>query len=1014
MAAPTQKRARTDDEGDDLPKLSKIRACSECKKHKIKCERLPVAQECIRCGRFGFKCIVNNQQQRMIEDDIEWKREATAKSKQLEAAIVDLLRHNQLPPLSTYRHASPLIEGVTPARSGPVEQATAMTRDNSQEPDAEPDLVSAPMHSLYEVTKLRNIRSDLHGDGHGTANPVEDFISTGRLPLDEAEKLFRFFSQTMNQFLWGGIVLVHPDLSSVRRSSSLLTAAILAVASLHIPNHNEIFDMCYTELTTLVSNSILNRYHSLDEIRGLCIGAFWLSDLSWKLSGHAMRIATEMNLHRSLQKLIRGQTEQFERAELWFLLYVCDHHFSIAYGRPPVIYESPSIKNYEEFLRHPSAVPGDVRLICQVALFITLMQVYHEFGSEVEHPLEEGDFSQLRTFNVAIEQWRLVWQPRSADSPYVGSYPSKGVVLHYHFAKFQVNSLALRAVPVNSPLSMERKEAANIAISSAISTLNMLLHEPDIRGSIVGAQLFTHTMVAFCAVFLLKVAWLWDSVFLSINKQQVEELVQSLVDVMSNVSAGEKHLTYHIANGLTKMLDRFRNRRSGQIGVGVRTRHAPITARAKVPPQQQDLIVEPMDNSGQRPLLVPGFGGMSIYHELGVDERFADTITGWEQKPAITAPEMAMLQLMSDLTDKSDWNVDVFNNAIVAKWREETFKAQEAKAQEEELKMRRSRLTRTDSFAFSTPDLRCEALVDPSLFPLAYGKTSVLTEGQVCLHDAVESFGGGKLSPRQPDERLNTSVVDSRIKAGYADVFESEEDDDLRRFFWSSNFQLLPCEVEFYESGTGTDAHITSYINNLHPIHYQSVYYFVEKLISLAIKPWNECLVKGEKARWPIRIRTYGLTWEPEFPMALVDRLRQDPTTETFKEAMKETGEFFKLPSRYGSVLPPADLPTRLAGYSYMYIGARWRDLYTPNIPEPGISFSYNDWKDGRNGAAIEKKCSCEKSKSSVPTQSDPDHEFYSIRLEDMFRDQGLQVIVKIGSIAPSHTNDWHMDGYSE
>ncbi|KFZ15934.1 hypothetical protein V502_05326 [Pseudogymnoascus sp. VKM F-4520 (FW-2644)] len=470
-----------------------------------------------------------------------------------------------------------------------------------------------------------------------------------------------------------------------------------------------------------------------------------------------------------------------------------------------------------------------------------------------------------------------------------------------------------------------------------------------------------------------------------------------------------------------------------------------------------------MDNSGRRPLLVPGFGGMSIYHELGVDERFADTITGWEQKPAITAPEMAMLQLMSDLTDKSGWNVDVFNNAIVSKWREETFKAQEAKAQKEELKMRvisgrawdwcilelrdkaltfdkdrfvrlfdagsavcksdvlvpeSTRLNLKDGIApllkRSISYRNQEALVDPSLFPLAYGKTSVLTEGQVCLHDAVESFGGGKISPRQPDERLNTSAVDFNIKAGYADVFESEEDDDLRRFFWSSNFQLLPCEVEFYESGTGTDAHITSYINNLHPVHYQSVYYFVEKLISLAIKPWNECLVKGEKARWPIRIRTYGLTWEPEFPMALVDRLRQDPTTETFKEAMKETEEFFKLPSRHGSVLPPADLPTHLARYSYMYIGTRWKDLYTPNIPEPGISFSYNDWKDGRNGAAIEKKCSCEKSKSSVPTQSDPDHEFYSIRLEDMFRDQGLQVIVKIGSIAPSHTNDWHMDTLNE
>lgn len=73
-----------------------------------------------------------------------------------------------------------------------------------------------------------------------------------------------------------------------------------------------------------------------------------------------------------------------------------------------------------------------------------------------------------------------------------------------------------------------------------------------------------------------------------------------------------------------------------------------------------------MDNSGRGPLLVPGFGGMSIYYELS-DERFADAVTGWKQKLALTAPEMAILQLMSDLTDKSGWNVDVFDDTIVAK-----------------------------------------------------------------------------------------------------------------------------------------------------------------------------------------------------------------------------------------------------------------------------------------------------------------------------------------------------------
>ncbi|KFX89521.1 hypothetical protein V490_06962 [Pseudogymnoascus sp. VKM F-3557] len=470
-----------------------------------------------------------------------------------------------------------------------------------------------------------------------------------------------------------------------------------------------------------------------------------------------------------------------------------------------------------------------------------------------------------------------------------------------------------------------------------------------------------------------------------------------------------------------------------------------------------------MDNSGRRPLCVPGFGGMSIYHELSVDECFADVVTGWEQKPALTAPEMAMLQLMSDLTDKSGWNVDVFDETVVAKWREETFKAQEARAQEEDLKMRviserawnwcilelrdkaltfdenrfvrvfdagsavcksdvlvseSARLKLMDGIAplLKRPisDQNKGTPVDPSLFPLAYGKTSILTEGQVCLRTAVESFGTGKLSPRQLDKRLDTSGVDSRINRGaLMDLFhESDATDDVRPFLWSSNYQLLPCEVEFHESGSGTDARITSYINNLHPIHYQSMYDFVEKLISSAIKPWNECLVKGKKARWPIRIRTYGLSWEPEFPVALVDKLSQDPATEIYKEAIKEAEEFFKLPNRDGSVQPPEDLLWALSGYSYRYVCSKWEALYKLNIPEPGISFSYDDWKDGRNRAAIEEMCSC--TKLSASFKPDLDHEFYSIRLEDMFRDKGLQVIVKIGNVTPSDSNVWHMDTLNE
>lgn len=138
------------------------------------------------------------------------------------------------------------------------------------------------------------------------------------------------------------------------------------------------------------------------------------------------------------------------------------------------------------------------------------------------------------------------------------TYPSKGVVLHYHFAKFQLNSLALRAISPTMPFSTDRKEAANIAIASAIATLNLVLEDPDVRDAIVGVPIFTHTMVTFSAVFLLKVAVIWSTEYLNIDARQVQHLVERVIELMTCVSAGDKHLTRHIARGLGKMLERFK------------------------------------------------------------------------------------------------------------------------------------------------------------------------------------------------------------------------------------------------------------------------------------------------------------------------------------------------------------------------------------------------------------------------------------------------------------------------
>jgi hypothetical protein len=142
-----------------------------------------------------------------------------------------------------------------------------------------------------------------------------------------------------------------------------------------------------------------------------------------KLSGHAVRIATELNIHRCYARAIEGSREHFEGARLWYLLYVCDHHFSIAYGRPPVIQDDSSIVFHEKFLELSGATQADFRLHSQVAIFIILTQIYNTFGPDLEKRLEEDDLSKLRQWNIEIDCWRIRWERQLSTSHITESFP---------------------------------------------------------------------------------------------------------------------------------------------------------------------------------------------------------------------------------------------------------------------------------------------------------------------------------------------------------------------------------------------------------------------------------------------------------------------------------------------------------------------------------------------------------------------------------------------------------------
>jgi hypothetical protein len=144
-------------------------------------------------------------------------------------------------------------------------------------------------------------------------------------------------------------------------------------------------------------------------------------------------------------------------------------------------------------------------------------------------------------------------------------------MLHYNFAKMQLNSLSLRGFSQFSARSMstDRRECANNAIACATTTLSVVLDEPDMRNSLVGVPLYLHAMITFAAVFLLKVHLKWKDVGLSIDSGLIQDLVERVIKLLNDVRASERHITYYIARGLSRMLSKFKEWEKDEAGLPV-------------------------------------------------------------------------------------------------------------------------------------------------------------------------------------------------------------------------------------------------------------------------------------------------------------------------------------------------------------------------------------------------------------------------------------------------------------
>ncbi|KAK1831479.1 hypothetical protein QBC39DRAFT_351414 [Podospora conica] len=468
------------------------------------------------------------------------------------------------------------------------------------------------------------------------------------------------------------------------------------------------------------------------------------------------------------------------------------------------------------------------------------------------------------------------------------------------------------------------------------------------------------------------------------------------------------------------------------------------------------IAVSAFDNSGRAPLLVPG-AGMPLYVEAvpaSGTARFTHAYDndGWPMRA--TTREIAMLRCMEQMTEKPNWERDVFSDEMVAEWKHEVWMADwkirahwkiSDKAWAwcvDELRDKARRFIETGRTvvldygwgAVCKKDLGAELpgllkktvdevverdpkkgqprpdgvarIVDAHLAPLVYGQTRVLVDGgAVGREDMDEWYGRGVPLARPKDDKY--------VKPTPRDIPYNLQEDALRRRWYalgtlSPGFQWLPCEVAF-----NPGVQITSYINDLHPHEQADAYPAMEAAISVAIESWNDILSRIDTdwggcictGHTPARIRTFGV----QYPFGLPAWEEEYSETERDENLEARAKIIAKLPAledevARGEVGSRAEILRGNTDRSWIPVYVESRHLVHP---EPGVSFSYQEWKERRNVT----RAIVPPPQPTEPVVPEAEvHPAHPVSLQDEFRHAGLQVVVQVNSIELTPAKPRHED----
>ncbi|KAG8749492.1 hypothetical protein FRC14_001314, partial [Serendipita sp. 396] len=367
-------------------------------------------------------------------------------------------------------------------------------------------------------------------------NPFPHVVEKGLVTDTEARSLYNIFFSGCHLF----IPLFDPSYDTyegLKERTPFCFDAILAVAAKIRAGSGSpgiVFYRCLEEAQGIARSTLFGPVVRKEAVQAMLLLAAW-STSGWLPSGHAMRMALDLGLHRALEKLAdtnpaKRRSLEEERdlvisARIWLCLYWFDHQMSLGTGRPIVLRDETSVRHCRILLNHQFSSPSDLRLVAQVELIAQKTQIY-ETLSPLNGNVNHATLSFIRRANVALDKWWSDCDALHRETMDEESLLRKILMGELYYAKLWLVCVALRGTSWDK-MPFEQRELAFQAKEAASNCLNTFLTSQAYRAALRYAVHDSLVTAAFSALFLLKIANLFPGeVELPSIISQVEQLTQ--------------------------------------------------------------------------------------------------------------------------------------------------------------------------------------------------------------------------------------------------------------------------------------------------------------------------------------------------------------------------------------------------------------------------------------------------------------------------------------------------------